>query len=179
MPDSERAERPANRPWAYFITFSCYGTRLHGRDPYSVSRRQNGWKTPLVAPSKDLLEQSRRSLREEPVRLNAEERQVVLDAIIGVCDHCGFDLYAAHVRSDHVHVVVEARDDVARLLLRFKAYASRALNRRFGAKARRWTEHGSTVHLWRRDKVDEAIDYVLHRQGAAMAVAGGYKWNRM
>lgn len=73
------------------------------------------------------------------------------------------------MRSDHVHVVVSADAEPSLLLQRLKTYASRALNRRFGRKRRRWTAHGSTVYLWDPRKVSEAIDYVLNQQRVPMA----------
>ena len=42
--------------------------------------------------------------------------------------------------------------------------------RLLGAKAKRWTKHGSTVWLWEPNKVDEAVDYVVLRQGRPLAV---------
>ncbi|HUG82007.1 MAG TPA: hypothetical protein VML01_10110 [Bryobacterales bacterium] len=53
---------------------------------------------------------------------------------------------------------------------KLKAYASRELNHQFGKKAPRWTRHGSTAWIWRAEKVDSAVDYVVQRQGAPMAV---------
>ena len=169
LTDDASARRPVERPWAYLITFSCYGTRLHGRDPYSVDRRRNGWKTPYLSPSASLHQHRQKALSEPPAKLNNHERETVLEAIIDVCEHDGFDLHAAHVRSDHVHVVVGGDAEASRILQRIKVYSSRALNRRFGHKKHRWTTHGSTVHLWHPQKVSEAVDYVVNQQGRPMA----------
>jgi hypothetical protein len=38
---------------------------------------------------------------------------------------------------------------------------------------RRWARHGSTRYLWTRESVLAAIYYVVHEQGAAMAVYEG------
>ena len=53
---------------------------------------------------------------------------------------------------------------------KLKAYASQALNREFAKKDTRWTKHGSTVWIWEAREVDSAVDYVVRRQGVAMAV---------
>ena len=45
------------------------------------------------------------------------------------CAHRGWGLLAAHVRSNHVHAVVEAEVRPEKIMNEFKAYASRELNR--------------------------------------------------
>ncbi len=82
-----------------------------------------------------------------------------------VCRHENWRLYAVHVRATHVHVVVRAEAKPEYVLTKFKAYASRALNRQFGLRAKRWGRHGSTRWLWSPSEVDSAVDYVLNRQG--------------
>ena len=53
---------------------------------------------------------------------------------------------------------------------KLKAYGSRALNRRFGFREKRWVRHGSTRRLWSPAEVDVTVDYVVRRQGEPMAV---------
>jgi len=99
------------------------------------------------------------------------QRAIVLGAIEGVCRYKHWHLLAAQVRSNHVHIVVDA--DVAPELAMnaFKAYASRTLNlAQPQQKGRiRWARHGSTLHLWSQKKVDAAMRYVLEKQGEPMA----------
>jgi REP element-mobilizing transposase RayT len=64
-----------------------------------------------------------------PYRLDRTRRDVVLQAIQGVCAHRGWNLLAAHVRSNHVHTIVEAEAPPERIRNDYKAYASRHLNR--------------------------------------------------
>ena len=58
-------------------------------------------------------------------------------------------LLAAHVRSNHVHTVVDAEIPLERIMSDFKAYAGRRLNRlRLDELNRkRWARHGSTRRL--------------------------------
>ena len=44
----------------------------------------------------------------EAVRLNSEQRTIVLDAIKQHCLHRKWILDAAHIRSNHVHIVLRA-----------------------------------------------------------------------
>ena len=163
-------ERPVKRPWAYLITFSCYGTKLHGRQAGSIDRNHNAWKGRYLRPSRGLQSYERRLLPTPPTRLDAQQRPVVLQAIEDVCLDQGWTLHAVHVRGNHVHLVVSADVEPEAVMAKLKAYASRSLNRLLGAKAKRWTKHGSTVWLWEPNKVDEAVDYVVRRQGRPLAV---------
>jgi len=81
-------------------------------------------------------------------------------------------MLVAHVRSNHVHVVVDAPDRPEKVLNALKAYASRRLNKAGldGGERRRWSRHGSTRYLWNRKQVEEAIAYVTEDQGEPMAL---------
>ena len=112
----------------------------------------------------------RQRMARDAVSLDGNARSVAPIAIQDVCRHEGWTLYAAHVRSTHVHVVVEAEPSPEEVMGKLKAYASRALNRRSGRISQRWSRHGSTRHLWSPAEVDGAVDYVVYRQGEAMAM---------
>ena len=76
-------------------------------------------------------------------------------------------LHAAHVRSNHVHLVVTAAGRPERILNEFKTAVSRRLNKAFPAERNRtrWTRHGSTRYLWTEEAVAEKVHYVLEGQG--------------
>jgi hypothetical protein len=74
------------------------------------------------------------------------------------------------VRATHVHIVLQAEAGPEHVLGKCKAYASRALNERFGFRAQRWSRHGSTRRLWSASEVDGAVYYVIHQQGVPMEV---------
>jgi REP element-mobilizing transposase RayT len=160
-------------PLAYLITFTCYGTWLHGKDPVSVDRKHKVPRTPFVAPHRKREESERRRMDQPPYELDAPRRQVVLNAIREVAEYRGWDLYAAHVRTTHVHVVVGAASvRPEKIMNDFKAYASRGLNKAGyeNAERKRWTRHGSNPYLWEARDVEAAVHYVLHEQGEPMAV---------
>jgi hypothetical protein len=116
---------------AYFITFSTYGTWLHGtaKGLGSVDAEHNEYGTPFVQPDAQRMEQSRAAMTQAPYVMDAQRRRIVLDAIIAICCEKGWDLLALHVRSNHVHVVVQADRDPGRLMSDMKARASRELTR--------------------------------------------------
>jgi REP element-mobilizing transposase RayT len=98
---------------------------------------------------------------------------VVLKTLREVAAHRGWRLLAAHVRSNHVHVVVVAADaQPEKVLADFKAYASRRLREAFQETAdrKRWTEHGSTRYLWKEAEVTAATQYVVDGQGTPLEV---------
>ena len=84
----------------------------------------------------------------------------------------GWGLLAAHVRSNHVHAVVQAEAPPERVMNYFKAYASRRLNqmRLDEPNRKRWARHGSTRWLWKPQHVSAAIQHVVGEQGDAMSV---------
>jgi len=107
-----------------------------------------------------------------PYTLDQTSRDVVLEAIQEVCGQRGSSLLAAHVRSTHVHSVVQAEVPPERVVNDFKAYASRRLNRmRLDEPDRkRWARHGSTRFLWKAEYVLAAIQYVVDEQRDVMSV---------
>jgi REP element-mobilizing transposase RayT len=169
---SDRKSKHMNVPLAYFITFTTYGTWLHGRAPGSVDRGHNEPGTPFVPADSEKENVERRHLRQPEYRLDAERRGIVLRTIVEVAKHRGWTLWAVHVRSNHVHIVVSAAARPENVMADFKAWASRRLREAFGEDADRdrWTQHGSTIYVWTSETLAEKIAYVVDGQGAAMAV---------
>ena len=106
-------------------------------------------------------------MQHPPAHLDAKARAIALKAIQDTCAFRAWVLHAAHVRSNHVHVVVAAPAGPSELLQKLKGRISRALNDEFG-KRRWWTRHGSTIPLWDPRRVDDAVAYTWE-QGEPMA----------
>ena len=121
----------------YFITFACYGAHLHGDDSGSVDRYHNLFGSRPVKPDPHRAVAEREKMPQPPYWLDPDSREVVLNLLV------------AHVRTNHVHVVVEAEVQPERVMVEFKSYASRALNSLGldGPDRRRWARHGSTRWL--------------------------------
>jgi REP element-mobilizing transposase RayT len=162
---------PVREVLAYFLTFTTYGTWLHGRAPGSVDRQHNAPGTPLLPPSANRENARREQMRQPEYTLDEPRRQVVLQTILEVAQHRRWKLWAVHVRSHHVHVVVTADAKPEKVLIDFKAWTSRRLREAFGEDADRdrWTQHGSTLYLWDDAVVAQKILYVLDQQGEPMA----------
>jgi REP element-mobilizing transposase RayT len=158
-------------PLAYFITFHTYGTWLPGDEEGSVDDAHNAPGTPMLPPDPRRAAQARDLMDQPAYTLDAPRRNLVLQAIHEVCAYRGWDLLAAHVRTNHVHVVVRADLAPEKAMTDFKAYASRKLNDAGldQPERKRWTRHGSTRYIWSPAHMAAAINYVVHKQGAPMA----------
>jgi len=169
---------------AYFLTWTTYGTWLHGRAPGSVDRQHNISGTEFLPVNPGLEAARRRAMRQSPYLLDELRREVVLRTIVEVATHRDWRLWAAHVRSNHVHVVVTATSRTRerrpppspeKVMSDFKAWASRRLREAFDEDADRdrWTQHGSTRWINDEPGLAAAIAYVLDEQGEWMACYDG------
>ena len=152
---------------AYFLTWTCYGTRLHGDGRGSVDQRHTGYGHPGVPVNPQRVRFMASHLRHEPFRLDAPRRHAVESAIRRTCLLKGWQLHALNVRTNHVHVVVPAPGRPEPAMTSLKAWASKRLIE-LGLSSReetRWTDHGSTRYLWTREAVERTCDYVTNGQG--------------
>ena len=155
----------------YFITFACYGTRLPGQAG-AVDRQHNLYKGPFAKKSEVREIYAEELTRQAPYILDDTRRRLVLGAIQEVCQWRKWMLLAAHVRTNHVHVVVDADRSPEQVMNAFKSYSSRALNRSGldGPNRTRWARHGSTRYLWYSEQIGAAIGYLISGQGEPMAM---------
>jgi REP element-mobilizing transposase RayT len=169
--EAARRERQRPGPLTYLITFTCYGTHLHGEEG-TVDRDHNVPGTPTLRRDSGLLKLSATMLKEPPYELDHARREHVLRGIRWACERRGWTLIAAHVRTNHVHAIVSSDKPPEDVLIALKAYTSRALNEAGldGKDRRRWARHGSTRYLRSREVVARAMDYVLEKQGEPMEV---------
>lgn len=148
-------------PFAYLITFRCYGTWLHG-DERGSYRRHSRSGVSYIAPRPELELAERQQLKHAPIRLNNKQRTIVEQAVRNVCKHRKYEMRAINVRTNHAHSVVSALTDPEPILDAFKSYSTRALRAAGWLLGRRpWARHGSTVYLWKERDVEKAIEYVL------------------
>lgn len=140
-----------------------------------MDRLHNVPGTPRLAPDAGRVALERRLMDQEPYNMDQARRDTVLAAIVERCSERGWTLIAAHVRTNHVHLIVDTDATAARVMNDLKSYASRVLNQHgFDSPERkRWARHGSTRCLRERENVASAIEYVTGKQGDSMAVFTG------
>jgi hypothetical protein len=144
----------------YFLTFNCYGSWLPGDE--------RGWVEPdhgIRDPNSGLHKYCQGNMADEPYLLDLPRANIVLTAIQEVCRFRNWDLIAAHVRTNHVHLIVDGLQEPDRAIVQFKASATRALRAK-----RIWARGGSTRALTSRSALDQAIRYVIAQQGESMAL---------
>ncbi len=160
-------------PIAYHITFTSYGTWLHGDNRGSGDEQHNQYRNDFMSPNAELHKKEQDNLKNHPVILDKNTREIVLKAILQVCCYRGWITHAVHVRSNHIHIVVSGEEKPEKMMTDFKAYATRSIkssgdNQRLIRKY--WSRHGSTKYIWMKEHLASAIDYVKNRQGTIMSL---------
>ncbi len=158
-------------PLAYFISFRCYGTWVHGDKRFSVNRRSNNiYGTPKRMQNEALERTERELLRNGPVSLNAKMRKAVEDTVREVCRFRDYKLFALNVRTNHVHLVIGAGRKPEFLMTSMKSFCTRKLrnNGLVPKDSKIWYRHGSTRYLWTERHIEISIDYVLNGQGGEL-----------
>jgi REP element-mobilizing transposase RayT len=164
-------DREGANDGVYLITFVCYGARLPGQSG-TINRDQNLFGAPIPEENPVKEVEAKHKMKQKPYLLDAVRREVLLNSLHQVCAHRNWMLFAAHVRSNHVHVVVGADESAERVMNTFKAYASRELNATGldSQDRHRWARHGSTRHLYTKDSITAEVHYIVCEQGEPMAV---------
>jgi REP element-mobilizing transposase RayT len=160
-------------PLAYHITFTTYGSWLHGDQRGSVDKDHNQYGSNFVSPNSGLHKQEQTSLKNSPIILDKNIREVVLKALLRVCGYRGWITHAVHVRSNHIHIVVSGKEKPEKMMADFKAYATRAIKKNSNNQAlvrKYWSQHGSTKYLWTKENLVSTVEYVKNRQGKVMSL---------
>ena len=150
-------------PLAYLITWTTYGTWLHGDDRGSFDHNGN-----FIPPDPARRDAAAAALVEDPVLLTPDQRAVVDALLVEACARRGWVLHAHNVRTNHVHVVVSAPIPGGQVRAKLKGLASLQLTEHAGLQpssgkdgARKWfTEKGNVEEVWDDRHLGEAVEYV-------------------
>ena len=145
-------------PLAYFITFTLHGSWLHGDERGSYRR---GGK--YIAPDQELYQQKRSITNQAMTFISNEQREVIENAIIEICRLKQWHLHEVNVRTNHVHLVVTAKEMIPeRVMADLKARATFRMRKAgfLTTDQKLWTEHGSTVYLFTENNFLRACEYV-------------------
>lgn len=155
-------------PLAYFLTWTCYGTWLHGDPRGAVDDEHNVYETPRLPPSIERFRFVTRAMKHPAMALTPAMRMLVAETIDAHCRIRAWPLLALNVRKTHAHAVVAAREaDPGSVEGQFKAWATRRLREAKLSPPDRpvWTARGSTIYLWDGISVARCVRYTLHEQG--------------
>lgn len=75
------------KPWpmAYFITFTCYGSWLHGEDKLSVFRDRNHFGSSYLQPNPRHKQSAATKMKQPPYLLDQFRQKIVLKSICSAC----------------------------------------------------------------------------------------------
>jgi hypothetical protein len=100
----------------YLITFACYGCHLHGDESGSVDREHNLPGSRLVAGDLRRVSAERGHMDQSSYSMDGKRREAVLASLLDHCFHRNWKVLAAHVRTNHVHIVVEGEAQPERIM---------------------------------------------------------------
>ena len=127
--------------------------------------------TPLLEPDSDHLAEQKLLMVQPPFFMDVQHREVVLNSIIKLFQKRSWELFAIHVRSNHIHLLGSAEVKPERVMHDCKSFSSRGLNCASldDPDRRRWTRGGSTRWIKNEIAFDDVMDYILNRQGEVMS----------
>jgi len=158
-------------PFAYFITFTCYGHGLHGQAKGSVDRFNNKYDEPFLPANNARFNYVLNKMKGPSVLLSHTHRETVLNTIIKVCEHKKWKLFAAHVRTNHIHVLLRALTTPSNVLHALKSYSTRAIKSQLWDEevTKLWTRGGSARHIWKGERCIPTAYYIVYEQGYPMS----------
>jgi REP element-mobilizing transposase RayT len=146
---------------------------LHGDERGSVDPKHNKFGTPRINANPNLQKVMRSQCAESAFILNKSQRETVLQSIINTAQFFKWNLIGAHIRSNHVHVIVQSTISKEKTMAKLKAYATQELKKQHAGLQNRnnfWVEHGSTENIWIPEELFPAFYYVVEQQGKPMAL---------
>jgi hypothetical protein len=154
-----------NYPLAWFITWTTYGTWLHGDARGSFADRT------YLPPNPELERANRSEMAGDAVYLTDPQRASVDATLVNECLAQGWQLHAHNVRTNHVHLVVSAARAGAFVRTRLKALASKALSddavlpmASDNGRKRWWTEKGNIIPIEDEKSLEGTTMYVRDLQ---------------
>lgn len=158
-------------PLAFILTCRTYASWFHGDERGSVDPNHNEYLTPRIKPNANFKKAMEDDCKEGMFLMNAPQRQTVLESIINTCKFANWHLHAAHVRSNHMHIVLKSEKEIERVSISLKAYATRYLKKEYPElqRERFWSSGSSTGYVFRSDSLFRAIEYTIEDQGKHMA----------
>ena len=154
-------------PLGYLITIRAHGTWLHG-SAGSVDRFHNLYGTPKLPANAKRKQYTRGLLAEDPVSFDTKARRTIKEGIQETCRTRKWKLWAFNCRTNHLHAVVSANCKPEKIVIGFKANATRKMREVNCWRSDRspWVGGGgSKKYLWTEKELSDAIAYVLYDQG--------------
>jgi putative transposase len=111
--------------------------------------------------------------------LTPEERDIVFNHIIEYNDRT-YDLYAAVVMTDHVHIIIRPRtgNSLSFVMRKLKGVSARLINQHRNASGVVWRDESYDRIIRDEDEFEEKVRYVRENPVRLKLASslGGYKW---
>ena len=151
-------DRPFNpdEPLGYFITWTSYGTWLHGDE-----RGWHEWgKGERSGPNHELQKTAKSKMIEDEFIMSASDRSIVEDTIRKHCEIRQWTLHKANARTNHVHVVVTSPNYAPETVRdQLKSWCTRNLKPHHPGREHFWTEGASLRYINHEEDLEVAIEY--------------------
>ena len=159
------------KPIGYLITFTTYGSWLHGSNKGSVDDEHCCWGRPFAEVNTGRQVFESQQMKNPVFLMDQSMRELALSTVIEICRKRNWELYAMHARSNHIHIVINSQEEAKKMMGDIKAWLSRRLRGSFSdlGKRKLWTHHGSTKYLWNENALLKAIKYTIQGQGEPMS----------
>ena len=151
----------------WFVTFSSIGSRLPGDE-----RGSYHWDGKFIPPSPMLRGFVQAGMRNSSVKfINDFERRLVFQAIVEICKKRDWPIGALNVRTDHVHLLLFTKTDVASdtIAQAVKSKVTMRLHRnveRFKEVSPIWSRGYDKTRVDDLDAWRDLAEYALLKQGA-------------
>jgi REP element-mobilizing transposase RayT len=136
------------------LTWTTYGTWLQGDERGYVKNGQ------VLPGDENLLAANAAVLAKAPVKLSADQRKVIEQAILKKAEHLGQKVYAAAICSNHVHLVTSYVPIPVGTVVRYYKNASLVALRQTGFAGRVWTKGFDKRYCFDELSLRIRIDYV-------------------
>ena len=148
-----------NDPLAYFLTWTTYGTWLPGDNRGWIKRNESG----VQSSEPGLKKLAKQKMTEERVILSQEQRLIVDQQIRAHADHRAWNILALNVRTNHVHLVIEAHASPEEVMRQMKMWCTQKL-KQSTRQTKWWTKNGDCKLLFTEEAVENVVRYTLEGQ---------------
>jgi REP element-mobilizing transposase RayT len=162
------------KPFALFLTWTCYGNWLPGdkrgyvsntlRPDGSFEHKRNVPGTEYATDDLYTRNNAKRLMHYSKARLTLDLSIVAAEAFIDTAQSQHWTITRGAVMSNHIHLLVhDCPDDGPAVRRIFKGRSQARLSDAFGSNRRWWTAGGFDSYLHSEEAIEEKSDYI-HRQ---------------
>jgi len=143
-----------------FITWTSYGTWLPGDDRGWVKLRDSQIQTGNIG----IYQANRKAMNESAFVLSHPQGDICDQVIRDHCRRREWDLLALNVRTNHIHLVIDASVSGWEAMRQLKSWCTRKLKETDEHRVRWWTRSGWVRYLEEEESLRNAIRYTNERQ---------------